>query len=172
MAVDPQKALLYKRYLAKSAKRMLDRDVARERLQAQIDELRKIDSKGMQAKIDELERRIADAVSRETTLRTHHQMEDLFHRKLRDRMSELEGRIDKYLKTRESRLQRITELEEKIAGRLSNKNEMVEALRIEIVQLEKMSQELEGEPKSAKKLNKIQDKIKSLKKDIEAKAAS
>jgi chromosome segregation ATPase len=171
MALDSEKILLYKRYCAKSAQRMLDRDLAREQLKEQLDALRAINPKAMQAKIDELERRIAEAIEREGRLRTHHNLEDMFHRKLRDRMEALEKRIGKYLQTREERLARIAELEDKVAKRLSDRNEQVAALKAEVEHLERMAEELEVESHHTRKIAKLRERIGSIKKDIEAKAA-
>ena len=172
MALDPEKVLVYKRYLAKSAHRMIERDVARERIKQQLDVLRDMHPEEMKSKIDELERRIAATIQREGTLRQHHASEDIFHRELRDRMSMLEGRINKYLSTREERLVRITALEEKIAVRLSDKNEQIATLRMDIEHLEKIARELEEEPKGRKKLAKLQERIATIKKEISSKEST
>jgi len=172
MVLDPSKALLWKNYLGKAAKRLAERDVARERLEQQIDHLRKLSSPSVQEQIDELERRIQAALEREKQLRGHHEMEDMFHRKLRDRMLALETKINAYLSTRQERLKRIAELEDRVAGRLSDKSEKLEVLKMELYRLEQLARELEADPRGQKKITAITDKIQTLKKDVSAREAA
>jgi len=169
--LDQDKVLTYKRYMAKAAKRLIDRDLARESLQKQVEELRKVGSADLKGHIDELERRIAEAIEREQKLVTHHQMEDMFHRKLRDRIAALEQKIGSYLATREQRMVRIVELEQKVAERLSDRNAQLDALRSALSQLEAMASELEGEPRLIKQLRALQSRIDSVKKAIAARVA-
>lgn len=171
MVVDPEKASVYKRYLVKAVKRLKDRDVARQRLEEQILELRKLGGEDVKRQLAELERRIAEAIEREQHIVGFKQTEDLFHRKLRDRIDLLERKITGYLGSREERLKRITELEEKIALRLSDKNEQLSALKVELGQLESFAQELEGEPKLAKRLRGLQQRMEAVKNEIAARAA-
>ncbi len=170
--LDPSKVYTFKTYLARAAGKLVARDLAREKLQEQINQLKKVASADIKGKIDELERRIVDAMARETKLRTHHESEDIFHRQLRDRMTMLERKIHTYLENREERLARVAELEQKVAERLSDRTEKLTALKMELQQLEYLAKEIAQGSKAAKKLSVLQERIESLKKDIDARQAT
>lgn len=169
MSVDRMKALSYKKYLTKAAARMAQRDFARVKLEEQIVQLRKMSSVDVQKHLDELERRIADAIEREKKLLLHKEEEDSFHRKLRDRMEALEKQIHGYLSSREQRLSRVAELEQKIAERLKDKSQQLILLKDEVARMERLAAEIEGDKKGAKKLDKLRQRIDDVKKAISQK---
>jgi chromosome segregation ATPase len=169
MAIDRTKALTYKKYLAKAASKMAGRDFAREKLEEQIVQLRKLSGDDVKKHLDELERRIADAIEREKQLLGHKAEEDSFHRKLRDRMEALEKQIHGYLSSREQRLSRVAELEQKIADRLKDKSQQLVLLKDEVARLERLAAEVENDKGAAKKLEKMRQRIDDVKKAINQK---
>jgi hypothetical protein len=170
MAIDRMKALTYKKYLSKAAAKMAERDYARQKLEEQIVQLRKLSSGDVQKHLDELERRIGEAIDCEKQLLGHKLEEDTFHRKLRDRMEALETQIHRYLESREDRLARVAELEQKIAERLKDKSQQLVLLKDEVGRMERLAGELEGDKRSAKRLDRLQKRINEVKKAIAQKA--
>ncbi|MBI4144810.1 hypothetical protein HY493_01230 [Candidatus Woesearchaeota archaeon] len=166
--IDMDKAGTMFRYCAKSTHRMVERDYVRRELEGQLSKLRHIANKDMKGQLAELERRIAAAMSVEKRIMGHQTEEDVFHRKLRDKIELLEKRLGVFLENREERAQRIRELESKIVERLASKSQKVATVKEGIKTLEKMHQELSKSGKFKRKLAMIDERLASMKGRLKA----
>lgn len=150
-------------YCAKSTRKLVERDYVRQELENQIKKLQKIGNKDVKNQMVELERKIAAAIALEQKISGHQTDEDVFHRKLRDRIEQLEKRLGTFLDSREARANRVKELEEKIVGRLATRSQKIALVRDDIEKLEKMHGELEKQNKSKSRLQQIDEKLHDLK---------
>ena len=161
--VDHLKAQTLFHYCAKSTARLVQRDFVKLQLEEQLNRLRKIGDKNYKKQIAELERKISAALDLEKTLKGHHADEDTFHRKLRDKVEKLDKKLGFYLKTKESRKQRIRELETKVMHKISSKTQKVNLIAADLKKLEKMHKELSKTGKFKKKLQLVDKRIVQLK---------
>jgi chaperonin cofactor prefoldin len=161
--VDHLKAQTMFHYCAKSTRKLVERDYVRQELENQIKKLQKIGNKDVKNQMVELERKIAAAIALEQKISGHQTDEDVFHRKLRDRIEQLEKRLGTFLDSREARANRVKELEEKIVGRLATRSQKIALVRDDIEKLEKMHGELEKQNKSKSRLQQIDEKLHDLK---------
>jgi|GEM_PF-6962280 len=161
--VDHIKAQTLFHYCAKSTRKLIERDYVRKELEAQIQKLRKIGSKNVQNQMVELERKIAAAIALEQKIAGHQSEEDFFHRKLRDRIEQLESRLGNFLESREARANRVKELEQKIQERLATRSQKISVVRDELAKLEAMHEELQKQTKAKSKLQIIDERLHQLK---------
>lgn len=161
--VDHVKAQTLYHYCASATKRLVERDYVRKELENQIRKLRTIGNKNVQGQLIELERKIAAAIALEQKIAGHQTDEDVFHRKLRDRIEKLEGRLGSFLENREARATRIKELESKIVDRLATRSQKIAMVREDIKKLEQIHSELEKQSKAKSRLQQIDEKIHDLK---------
>ncbi len=159
-------------YCGRATRRLIERDYVRKALEEQIVKLRKIGSKDFQGQIAELERRISAAVAMEQRIAGHQSDEDIFHRKLRDKIDALEGRLGAFLASRQARATRIQELESKIISRLSTKTQKLTMVRDDIQKLEKMHSELEKVGKFKTKLQHLDERLHAMKEKLKELNAS
>jgi len=164
--LDKEKVHTWRKYLAKAARRMTERDHARERLEEQVAQLRKIDAPGVRKQLEQVQARLVEALEREKRLRKHHDDEQKFHDELKGRAHELESKIQKFLSTREQRLERIAQLEKKIAERLTDRNEHLGMLSKDLERLETQAGELKG-----KRAQQMLHRIRQAKQRASARAA-
>jgi len=161
--IDHLKAQTLFHYCGKSTARLIQRDYVRLQLEEQIKILKKIGDKNYKKRIAELETSISAAIQVEKQLKGHHSEEDVFHKKLTDKVDKLDKRLGIFLKGRESRTQRIRELEKKIMHQLSSKTQKVNLVKNDIKKLEKMHKELSKTGKYKKKLQIVDQRIAQLK---------
>lgn len=161
--VDPDKASTLFHYCGHAARKINQRDFVRKDLEDQIVKMRKLANKDFKHHLEELERKIASAITSEQNIAKHQGEEDIFHRQLKDKIGVLEKRLGVFLENREARAERIRELERKILERLSDKTQKIALLRDDIKKLEQMHKELVKTGKNKKQLALVDDKIKLLK---------
>ncbi|HSU72685.1 MAG TPA: hypothetical protein VLJ21_02455 [Candidatus Binatia bacterium] len=161
--VDHLKAQTLFHFCAKSTRKLIERDYVRKELESQIRKLRKIGNKNVQGQMVELERKIAAAIALEQRIAGHQTDEDVFHRKLRDRIEQLEKRLGSFLESREARANRIHELEGKIMDRLATRSQKIALVREDITKLEKIHTELEKQSKAKTRLQQIDERLHDLK---------
>ena len=161
--VDHLKAQTLFHYCAKSTTRLVQRDFVRLALEEQLKKLRKIGDKDYKKQLAELERKISAAIVIEKTLKGHHSDEDVFHRKLRDKVDKLDKKLGFYLKSKESRKQRVRELETKVLHKISPKSQKVSMIKADLKKLENMHKELSETGKYKKKLQLVDKRIAQLK---------
>ena len=153
------------------AKHKLDqREFAKQKLSAQISQLKKISTSSIKKHVEELEKDIADALVKEKKIHSVQQAEAEHHKKLIGKIDQLEKKLGKYLETKESRKKHIMELEEKIKKKTSSRQEQLKELQSSIKKLEKLYSEAKKDKSVSKvRLKSIQSKIKKLKKEVKAK---
>jgi len=169
--IDHLKAQTLFHYCAKSTARLIQRDYVRLQLEEQIKILKKIGDKNYKKRISELENRISTAIALEKQLKGHHSDEDQFHDELTKKVDKLDKKLGVFLEGRESRTQRIRELEKKIMHQLSSKTQKTNMLRNDIKRLEMMHRELSKTGKYKKKLQVVDQRIAQLKGRLKQMAA-
>jgi len=161
--IDHLKAQQLFHYCGKATARLIQRDYVRLELEKQIKILKKIGDKNYKKKIDELENKISAAIELEKTLKGHHAEEDVYHKKLTDKVDKLHQRLGVFLEGRDSRTQRIRDLEKKIMHQLSSKTQKVNVVKNDIKKLENMHKELSKTGKYKKKLQMVDQRVAQLK---------
>ena len=161
--VDQDKASTFFHYCGHAARKINQRDFVRRDLEDQIVKMRKLANKDFKGHLEELERKIGQAIEIEQRVSKHQGEEDVFHRKLKDKMEVLEKRLGVFLENREARAERIRSLERKILERLSDKSQKIAIFKDDIKKLEAMHKELSKSKKYKSKLAIVDDKLKQLK---------
>jgi chromosome segregation ATPase len=160
---DPIKARIALHYLAKATKKMHERENSRKRLAAQLKQLKKISTNTLQKHLTELEKRINETVRIENKILKSQSQEDHFHADLKRKINVLEGKLGKYMDTKDVREKRIKELEEKMTEKPA-KHEVSLDIKESIQKMEKIYEEAKKSKKYAKKdLDRIRKRISSLK---------
>lgn len=167
---DPIKARIALHYLAKATKKAYDRENARKKLAAQLKQLKKISTNTLQKHLTELENRINETVRIENKILKSQSQEDHFHADLKRKINVLEGKLGKYMDTKEARESRIKELEEKMGEKPKTKHEVSLDIKESIHRMEKIYQAAKKSKKYAKKdLDRIRKRISSLKNKLKSK---
>ncbi|MBI4151085.1 hypothetical protein HY492_03090 [Candidatus Woesearchaeota archaeon] len=161
--VDATKSQTLFHYCAHATRRLVERDYVKRQLEDQILKLRKVANKDVKGKLDELERQISATIAMEQRISKHQGEEDVFHRKLKDKMDILEKRLGVFLENREERAERIRILERKVLERLSTKTQKITLIKDDLKKLEKMHKDLAKSGKHKKQLGMVNDKISDLK---------
>ncbi len=167
MEVDLRKARTFFDYLSTAAKKYHEREVAREKLQIQIQKLKGLSTKSLRGHINELEKRLEESLAKEKKLEGYQKQEDVFHRQLKEKIARLEKKLGRYLETREGRLKRIVELENKIKQKTATRNEKASLVLAELGRLERIYREArKGKRVSRKRLDSIRRRISLMKKRV------
>ncbi len=161
--VDHVKAQTLFHYCGHATRRLIERDYVKRELEDHIVKLRKFANKDLKGQLDQLERKISESIAMEQRIVGHQGEEDIFHRKLKDKMELLEKRLGVFLENRDERAQRIRELETKVLERLSSKAQKIALLRDDVSRLTAMHKELAKSGKNKKKLELVDDKLKAMK---------
>ena len=169
--VDLSKTKTLLLYLSVAKHKLDQREFARQKLDAQISALKKISTSSIKKHVAELEKDIAEALKKERKIIDRQKAEDEHHRELISKIDMLEGKLGKYLETKEARKQRILQLELKISQKLASRKANLSALRSAIENLEKLYAAAKKEkPVSAVRLKSIESKIGRLKELLKKKA--
>ncbi|MBW3001544.1 hypothetical protein KY338_00100 [Candidatus Woesearchaeota archaeon] len=158
-------------YLSLAKHKIDQREFAKQKLAAQISALKKISTKTIKKHVVDLEKDIAEAIATEKKIITSQKTEDEHHRELVEKIDKLEGKLEKYLNTKEARKRRILELELKIKKKMASRREELAGLRDAIKNLEKLYASAKKDKKVSKmRLKSIETKIKKLKQKLKIKA--
>jgi chromosome segregation ATPase len=161
---DPIKARIALHYLAKATKKLHEREESRKKLAAQLKQLKKISTNTLQKHLTELEKRINETVRIENKILKSQSQEDYFHEELKNKINVLEGKLGKYMDTKEAREKRIKELEEKMEEKQQPKHEISLDIKESIQKMEKIYEEAKKSGKYSKKdLDRIKKRINTLK---------
>lgn len=165
--IDRGKSTLYLYYLAKATQRQLQRDIAHRKVELSIKQLKKISTKALQKNIDELEAHVSEAMSREKELRGFQKEEEKEHTGLKNKITRLEGKLDRYLETQEARKKRMQELEDKITHKFETKKQRIAGLREDLKRAVKLYQSAKKAKADKTKLQKAEKRIRELMTRIE-----
>ncbi len=168
---DPIKARIALHYLAKATKKFHDRENSKKKLAAQLKQLKKISTNTLQKHLTELEKRINETVRIENKILKSQSQEDHFHEELKNKINVLEGKLGKYMDTKDAREKRIKELEEKMTDKPQHKQEKILEVQEAIHGLEKTYEEAKKAKIYSKtdmeriktRINALKSKLKSLK---------
>lgn len=167
VGVDFKKARILFDYLSTAANKYSERELAREKLQLQIQKLKGLSTKSLRGHIDELEKRFEESLVKEKKLAGYQKQEDILHGQLKEKIASLEKKLGRYLETREGRLKRIAELEDKIKQKTATKNEKAALVLEEIGRLERIYREARKNKRvSRKRLDTIRRRISLMKREI------
>jgi chromosome segregation ATPase len=167
--LDKTKTLLL--YLSIAKHKIDQREIARQKLAAQISALKKISTSSIKKHVVDLEKDIAEAIAKEKRIASVQKTEDEYHRELVNKIDMLESKLGKYLETKDARKKRILALEQKIKKKMASRKEQLAELRDSIKNLEKLYAAAKKDKKvSRMRLRSIEAKIKKLKKKLKIKA--
>ncbi|MBD3303880.1 hypothetical protein GF343_01950 [Candidatus Woesearchaeota archaeon] len=169
--VDLDKTRTLLLYLSLAKHKIDQREIAKQKLAAQISALKKISTKSVKKHVADLEKDIAEAIQKERNIISTQKTEDEQHQELVSKIDMLEAKLGKYLETKEARKKRILELEAKIKKKMASRKEKLAGLKDSIKSLEKLYSSAKKDKKvSRKRLKSIEAKIKNLKKKLKKKA--
>lgn len=169
--VDLDKTRTLLLYLSLAKHKIDQREIAKQKLAAQISALKKISTKSVQKHVADLEKDIAEAIQKERNIISTQKTEDEQHQELVNKIDMLEAKLGKYLETKEARKKRILELEAKIKKKMASRKEKLADLKDSIKSLEKLYSSAKKDKKvSRKRLKSIEAKIKNLKQKLKKKA--
>ncbi len=136
--VDRTKSSLYLYYLARATHRVMQREIARKKVELSIKQLKKLSTKDLHGHLEQLEGHIVEALHREKQIQGRQTGEDYVHEELKHKITRLETKLGRYLDTQEARKGRIQELEEKIKSKFSTKREKIVSLRADYTRLTRL----------------------------------
>ncbi|MBW2985963.1 hypothetical protein KY333_01200 [Candidatus Woesearchaeota archaeon] len=171
--VDLQKTRTLLLYLSLAKFKLDERTHARQKLAAQISQLKKISTSSIKKRVTELEVDIRDALAKEKNIKAVQFKEEAHHKALVDKIDKLEKKLGKYMDSKESRKIRIQELEDKIKQRTASRKEKFQDIKVSIKNLEKLYTSAKKDKTVSKmRLKSIQAKIKRLKETLKVKASA
>ena len=136
--VDRTKSSLFLYYIARATHKLMQREIARKKVDLSIKQLKKISTKDIQKNLEELEGHITEAIHREKQIIGHQAGEESVHAELKHKITRLDEKLTKYLETQEARKKRVVELEEKIKQKFETKREKINALKEDLKKLMKL----------------------------------
>jgi hypothetical protein len=165
---DTDSARLMLSYLGKALKHYNERDFARQKLNIELKKLKKVSTKSMKKYVDNLQHSIGEAIRKEQHILKHQKQEDVFHGDIKERISELEGRLAKYLTIHEARAQRVRLLESALATEQKSKGEQVSLIKKSLARAEQILKSVAKDKKQSKKdiaqtkalIERIKQKVK------------
>ncbi len=168
--IDYEKARLLLKHISKTQKKLKEKDIAQKKLGEQIKEIKKFSKKkGFRQQVEELEKRIDEAIEKEQKIIQHQETENSINRRLLDRIQRLELKLGHYMKTKSQRESRLKELEQKIKNKSRARRQDVEAIEKQISLLEKLYRKIRKEGSYTKAdLMRVEEKIDTLKSKLEA----
>ncbi len=163
--VDIGKTRLLLSHLSRASKKTVQREEAKQKLAEQVEKLKKVGkSKIYKKEIKKLEKRLADVLEKEEEILRHQKTREVFSRRAREKIDELEKKLSRYIETKKQREKRIAELEEKVRKKFIIEQREVEILEQQITNLERLFGKISGEKKYSKsQLEKVKKKIETLK---------
>ncbi|MBI4450403.1 hypothetical protein HY642_00375 [Candidatus Woesearchaeota archaeon] len=168
MELDVDKARIYLRYLARTTHRVMGAEHSRKQLDKEIQRLRDIHPTKLQQQVDEVEKRVKDALEKERELAQSHAAEEGVHKKLAERLVAIEQRMQDVQNVHEVREKRARDLEAKIRQRMQNKRERISEAQHSLAMLEAAVKTLQHHPRQAKRVAQIKKRILFLKERIVA----
>lgn len=169
--VDARKAKTLLLYLSLAKHKIDQREFARKKLDAKISALKNVSTSSIKKHVEDLEKDIAEAIKKEHKIVTSQKVENQFHKELVDKIDKLEGRLEKYLATKEARKKRIQQLEDKIKQKLVSRKEKIREIKDSIKHLEELYKKAKKDKKvSRMRLKSIKSKIEKLKAQLKVKA--
>ena len=168
--MDYEKTRLMLKHLVKSSKKLKEKEIAKKNLGDQIEQIKKFSrKKDFKKQIEELEKRIDESVEKEMKIIHHQETENMVNRRLLDRIERLELKLSHYMKTKNQRVARINEIEQKIKGTSKARKKDVETIEKQIGLLEKLYEKIRKEGTYTESdLMRVEDKITVLKSKLEA----
>ncbi|PIN75471.1 hypothetical protein COV18_02870, partial [Candidatus Woesearchaeota archaeon CG10_big_fil_rev_8_21_14_0_10_37_12] len=160
------KSKLFLHYIARAAERVMNREIARRKVELSINQLKKLSTKNLQKQIEDLEGQIDDVVDREKAILGTQSSEEKTHTVLKKKIGNLEGKLGRYLETQEQRKARIKELEEKIKDKFETKKEKIAKLKDDYQNLQKLHQAVKSSKAPKEKLERVQKRMNELRAKI------
>jgi chromosome segregation ATPase len=153
-------ARMYKRHLAWAYKKTKDRDQKVEDLKLQLKQLQR--SSRSSSKKSEVQEQLNTILSEEKALE-HNLHDDLeLHRQLLNKIDELDGKLQRFMSSKNKRSERSVELEQKVFHRMASQDEKLRILKADLAALKKLHREVRKEKHPKIKLNKIKERIKKV----------
>jgi chromosome segregation ATPase len=165
---DPEKSISLLTHLARASKRIFEKDMARKHVEAHIAQLKKVSTKGIKQELEILEQKIADALAKESKIKSRQEQETVSQQNFREKLAAIEKKLEIYAEQSEARAQRIRELEEQVQEKHMTRAEKAEIVGQRISQLEKVYNQLKSQKEkvSKTKLKQIKGKIDYLKSQL------
>ncbi len=163
---DPEKSISLLTHLARASKRIHEKDAARISVAAHINQLKKVSTKSIKAELEILENKIADALAKESKIKSRQEQETLSQKNFREKLDAIEKKLEIYTEQSEARQQRIRELEEQVQEKHMTRAEKAEIVAQRLGQLENLYNQLKKEKVSKQKLAQVRQKIDFLKKRL------
>ena len=156
--------------LSGASKRIFEKDKARMHVEAHIAQLKKLSTKNFKQELEILEQKIADALAKESKIKSRQEQETVSQSNLREKLAAIEKKLAIYTEQSEARAQRIRELEEQVQEKHMTRAEKAEIIAQRIIQFEKTYNQLKSQKEkvSKTKLSQIKQRIDALKKQIKA----
>jgi len=164
--IDRQKSSLFLYYLARSSKKVQERELRKRKVQIAIKQLKKLSTKHLHEHIDQLETHVATALDKESQILDRQKQEDLLHGDLKKKIVKLEGKLTKYMDTQDQRKERIQELEDKIKQKFEVKKEKVKTLKEDYKNLLKLYKQAKKSKVNKERLLSIANRLTELKTKI------
>jgi chromosome segregation ATPase len=172
--LDKRKLMRLFKNLCISKKKLDERKLARIRLDDKIEEVKSIYSKKrskfsidqIEREFEELKHHIEEVLEKEKSLIKTQQKQFITKDEFKNKLLNLEKKIDFYLNLKSRSYKRAKELEEKIKKTFENKEEEIKLLKSKIKSLEKYYRGLKKGRYSKKGLEKIRKRIQYLKKEL------
>lgn len=157
--VDRGKSALFLTYLARSAQKQAEREISRKKVQITLQQLRKISTKNLHKHLDELEIHLREAIEREKAIQSTQKSEDALHHGLKERIVNLEKKLQKYLETQKQRQERIEQIEHKVKSHFQTKKERINELKKHYFNLQKLLKRAKKEKHDKRKIGVIERRI-------------
>lgn len=167
---DPEKAATFMLYLAKAQQRLGARTRAEHVLKEHLKALRKGGTKQLQTQVDRLQTQVKKAEAEEKKVRRSYITQQSYQKGLKEKIVQLEQKLDQYITVHKERENRMKELEGKIQARAMKAGEKLnklEELKDSLKLLSTMHDKLKGQKGHSKaKLTAIEKKMSTLHKRI------
>lgn len=163
---DPEKSLSLLSHLTRASKRIHEKEMARKHVEAHIAQLKKVSTKTIKAELEILEQKIADALAKESKIKSRQEQESLLHQKLQERFAAIEKKLAIYAEQSEARARRIRELEEQVQEKHMSRGEKATIIAQRLSQLERLYNQLKKEKVGKTKLAALKRRIDALKRQL------
>ena len=161
---DVPKARMVLYYLGRAGNKLRERELAREKVRVAIRQIRKISTKEMKQDIENLERSIAQALSKEKRILAVQRDEAMAHDTLAGKIDMLQQRLETYLKAAKSREAHVRSIEQRVLAVTRPHMAKLLALKEGLVELErKYRAEKESGDYDEEELARVEQQIRALK---------
>lgn len=163
--VDTDKARVLISHLNRAAGKVKEKDIAREQLEDQLKKIKKLSkAKNYRKEMRELEKKLSNVLEKEEELIMHQKKRDIFFKRLRERIDELEKKLTRYIDTKKLREKKLAEVEDQVRRRYAAEQHEIDLLEEHLAGLQGMFERISTEKfHTRSELERVKEKIEELK---------